>query len=229
MGSFVITAAKAGLAALVAGIVGASAATAADLGPYRAGPGYGTGGPLAIERWTGFYFGGTLGYASGSTGVDGGSGNFTFDQSGGLGTVFAGYNWQSGSTVLGLEADIGTGGFDGSASNSARAISGELSSFGSVRARGGVLMSPQMLLYATGGLAWGDYNFKVAGADRASEMLIGFQVGAGLEYMIAPQWTMRVEYIYTGLGSERLDHGGGLANTYDPDFHTIRAGIGFKF
>ena len=40
--------------------------------------------------------------------------------------------------------------------------------------------------------------------------------------------SLRLEYIYTDLGAERVVHGGQL-NSYDPDFHTVRAGIAFKF
>ena len=222
----------AALGAAALALVPLCPAGAADLGPgygRRAPPpAFDTRAPLAIESWTGFYFGATLGYASGSTGVEGGSGAFSFDQDGFAGTMFGGYNWQLSGIVVGLEADIGTGDLGGSAISAGSSIQSELNVFGSLRGRAGVLMSPQTLLYATAGLAWADYDFSVTGARTASETLLGYQVGAGLELLLAPQWTLRAEYIYTDLGSERLDHVG-LANNYDPDFHTFRAGIGLKF
>lgn len=209
-------------------LLAATASTAADLGPrYRAPPpAYDARAPLAIERWTGFYFGGTLGYASGTVDVRGGSGDFGFDQTGGVGTLFAGYNIQtSANMVLGLEADIGTGYLDGTLAGH----TAEQNVFGSLRARAGVLLTPQTLLYATGGLAWANYDFKVVGANLGSETLLGYQLGAGLEFALAPQWTLRAEYLYTDYGKEPIDHGGGLSNTYNPSHHTLRAGFAVKF
>lgn len=223
-----------GLLALAAAtMLTSSAAAAADLGPYRPGgtrPETTSWAPTQIERWTGFYFGGTIGYGSSTTGVEGTTGTFNFNQTGGLGTLFAGYNWQLGNSVFGLEADIGTGTLGGSAIVGNNTISSELNAMGSLRARAGILTGPALLVYGTAGLAWADMDFKLNGM-RASETLLGYQVGAGAEMMIAPQWTLRVEYLYTDLDKQRLSHGGlGAAqNTFDPDFHTVRAGLSFKF
>jgi len=220
-------------AAATAAMLLAAPALAADLGrgpPPRHGgppPYYEDRYPLGIERWTGFYFGATYGYASGSTEVAGSSGAFSFDQDGGVGTLLAGYNWQMANTVVGLEADIGTGNLGGSAIVGGTSISSDINAVGSVRARAGVLFAPQTLLYATAGVAWADFDFS-AGGRTVSDTLTGYQIGGGLEYAMAPQWTLRLEYLYTDLGSEKLDHVG-LTNTYDPDFHTFRAGVAFKF
>ena len=173
--------------------------------------------------WTGFYLGGTYGWSGGTNAVNGGSGAFDTDLSGSLGSVFAGYNYQMGGTVIGLEGDIGTGPFDGATG----VVSSELNSFGSIRARAGVLLSPSFLLYATGGLALASFDFKTNGITQ-SQSFAGYQVGAGTELMFAPQWTLRLEYLYTGLGSEQVSHGG-LVNSYEPDYHTVRAGVALKF
>lgn len=209
--------------------IGASA-FAADLGggpPRRyadPAPGY---QPLAIEQWTGFYFGGTLGYATGGTEVRGGSGSFDLDANGGVGTLFTGYNWQVGRTVLGVEADIGTGYLDDRIGSGIGEVSSELNALGSFRARAGFLVTPAFLVYGTAGLAIADYDFKANG-NSTSETLLGYQVGVGTELMLAPRWTLRMEYLYTDLGDEKINHSG-LSNTYDPDFHTLRAGFAFKF
>jgi outer membrane immunogenic protein len=214
-----------------AGLALALPAAAADLGggPTRRFDGTPRAAyqPMQIERWTGLYLGGTLGYGFGTTDIRGDSGSFDFGPAGGVGTLFAGYNWQIGRAVLGVEADIGTGYLDDSLGSGAGQVSQDLNVMGSLRARAGLLLSPAFLVYGTAGLAAADFDFRANGI-TASETLLGYQVGAGTELMITPNWTLRMEYVYTGFGAERIDHGG-ISNSYDPDFHTVRAGLSFKF
>lgn len=203
-------------------------ASAADLGPYGRPQPYAAQPSYSLERWSGFYIGAGLGYGSGNVGVDGTSGFFNMDQSGALGSLFAGYNWQMGGMVTGLEVDVGTGNVGGSHNNLGSLVQLDLNAIGSVRGRIGFLMTPQALIYATGGLAWANYDFKATAANTVSDTLVGYQIGAGLEYMIAPQWTMRLEYNYTDLGSARIDQGS-VINKYEPELHTVRAGVAYKF
>jgi outer membrane immunogenic protein len=215
-----------GLAGLA--LISPAPADAADLGPYSRSRSYSSPTPYAYERWSGFYLGAGLGYASGDIGVDGSSGFFVMDQSGALGSLFAGYNWQMGGLVSGIEVDIGTGNVGGSYNNLGSLVQPDLNAIGSLRGRLGILATPQALLYATGGLAWANYDFKATAGNTVADTLVGYQIGAGLEYMLAPQWTMRLEYNFTDFGSARIDQGG-VINTYDPDLHTVRAGIAYKF
>lgn len=221
----------AGAAALatLAGAVTAASALAADLGaPARQSPAWEPRRPTAIERWTGFYLGGTLGGQFGDTAVSGFDTASNVESDGLVGTLFAGYDWQFGSAVLGLEADIGTGDVSGSSVSGFGATSASLNYFGSVRGRAGVLLTPSLLAYVTGGFAWADYDLTAINGITASETFAGYQVGAGAELKLDPRWGLRVEYIYTDLDSARVSHGG-LTNTYDPDYHTIRAGLSFRF
>ena len=71
-------------------------------------------------------------------------------------------------------------------------------------------------------------DFRLQGTQAQSETFFGYQVGAGGEMLLNPNMALRLEYIYTDLGSERVVHGTGTS-VYDPDFHTIRAGVTFKF
>ena len=224
-----ITRSTSALASLVTlTMVASSAGLAADLGPYNRGAPYAPQPSYSLERWSGFYLGAGLGYASGNVGVDGSSGLFDLDQSGAIGSLYGGYNWQMGSIVSGLELDIGTGNVGGSHNNLGSLVQPDLYALGSVKGRLGILATPAALLYVTGGLAWANYDFKVTAGNTVSDTLVGYQIGAGLEYMIAPQWMMRLEYNYTDLGSVRLDQGP-VINTYDLDLHTVRAGIAYKF
>ena len=219
-------------AIVIAALIAVSGpAVAADLGggPVRPldGTPRGSYRPLDIERWTGLYLGGTLGYGFGATDVTGGSGAFDLDANGGVGTVFAGYNWQAGRAVLGIEADIGTGYLDDSLGAGLGLVSADLNVMGSLRARAGYLVTPAFMVYGTAGLAVANFDFRANGI-TASETLFGYQVGAGTELEITSNWSMRMEYIYTDLGAESINHGG-VINSYDPDFHTVRAGLSYKF
>ncbi len=220
--------------ALLLGTPSSAAIQAADLNGPRSvqppadfAPPYGA--PARYDPWTGFYVGGTLGYGFGSGMVDGSIGKFSFDQEGALGTIFAGYNWQFGGAVLGLETDIGTGKLGtGTRLASGRELSSEIGAIGSMRARAGFLATPSLLLYGTAGLAWSTMEFGLVGDAHRSETFMGYQVGLGAETMISRNVGLRLEYIYTDFGSERVLHSGGT-NTYDPDFHQVRAGLSFKF
>jgi outer membrane immunogenic protein len=84
------------------------------------------------------------------------------DSRGFVGGFQAGANWQSGSFVGGLEIDLSGTDIKGSSSNSGIFV-GALSQgsqtdkfdrLGSARARIGYLVTPSLLLYATGGPGW---------------------------------------------------------------------------
>ena len=201
------------------------AASAADLGgrpakPFPVDPGPGTWAPLAVEQWTGFYIGATYGYADGKIRVDDA---FDIDQSGGIGTLFAGYNLQLGRAVIGVEADVwGLGNVSGN--DSSDFYTAELDRLYSVRGRLGFLATPALLVYATGGAAWANYD--IGFIDTKSQKFDGWQVGGGAELMLSPNWTVKLEYLYTDLNAETVPHTG---SDFDPDFHTVRAGFSLKF
>lgn len=208
-------------------------AAAADLGPPPSArppadfrPPYGRG--YDISPWAGFYFGGTVGQTWGSATTGGDIGKWPFDQDGTVGTIFAGYNWHLGNTVFGLETDLGTGSVSGSALTDLGVLRTELNSFGSFRGRAGFLVSPALLVYATAGLAWQNMDFTLDGLETSSKTLWGYQVGLGTELMLSNHVGVRFEYIYTDLEKTDVTHSG-LKSTYDPDHHTLRAGVTFKF
>jgi len=98
--------------------------------------------------------------------------------------------------------------------------------FGTVRGRLGFLINNQVLVYATGGLAYGKVGvsgnsivngsvigpsftapFNAAGATAFNESRtnIGWTVGTGIEgrfaYWLPASWTWKLEYLYLDLGS----------------------------
>ncbi|QWG14947.1 outer membrane beta-barrel protein [Bradyrhizobium sediminis] len=130
-----------------------------------------------------------------------------------------GYNWQRSRWLFGLEADFQ--GSDERATAGVCTIAGcplgsavftanyKLDWFGTVRGRAGFLATDRVLLYATGGLAYGHLSADDPlvsfgwGSTRA-----GWTVGAGVEAAINSNWSVKLEYLYMDLG----DFGGNSAS-----------------
>ncbi len=215
--------------------------------------------PVAVApvpySWTGFYVGLNAGYAwsNNSTSYNyllaGGPGDVPeflaasgfptgFDNTSGgfIGGGQVGYNYQIGSVVVGLEADIqyvdqkSESGYaialsdaDGF-STTAVGTESQLKWFGTVRARLGYAMD-RALIYATGGLAYGsvetasgilgsgvDYTdgpLYVVYGGSSSKTKVGWTIGGGLEYALTNNLTLRGEYLYYDLGKTSYNIVGG--------------------
>jgi outer membrane immunogenic protein len=216
--------------------LGSASALAADLQTH----GYNKAPAMApVSNWSGLYIGGNVGYGwgNGSTGIlplknlDEGDifPTSTLDSrlKGVFGGAQIGCNWQIGSIVTGLEADIQSSGISGSAraalvnlgvaggtgpGDITASTSSELSWFGTVRGRLGVTVTPDLLLYGTGGLAYGQVKdsanvqidnppFLDAWPASISSTKTGWAAGAGAEWMFARNWSAKVEYLHIDLGS----------------------------
>jgi outer membrane immunogenic protein len=232
-----------------------------------------------VSNWSGFYVGGNLGYGWGNGNTDvsfllpvfaanglGGINDTSLGprSKGVIGGAQAGYNWQMGSLVTGLEADIQGSGIKGSASagnltafggginTDGMVISSEpkLSWFGTVRGRLGVTVTPDLLLYGTGGLAYGHVdasaNWLIPGdvatdpptvvPASISKTKVGWTVGAGAEWMFAHNWSAKLEYLYLDLGSESAIANIGPADPTDKVGYTwrfreniARVGVNYHF
>ena len=130
-----------------------------------------------------------------------------------------GYNWQTGAWVFGLETDLQWSGQRGSTSfcltagcpagSFAANADYKLTWFGTARARAGWLVDPRVLLYVTGGAAYGqlkaDYAAGILGlpllASSTSTTRLGWTIGGGIEGMLSRNWTVKAEYLYVDLGS----------------------------
>ncbi len=156
--------------------------------------------------------------------------NASLSNAGVIGGGQAGYNWQFNNSFLaGLEADIQgtTLSSNASASGAATEVSTgslvsttsnltkSLSYLGTVRGRLGFLVTPTLLVFGSGGLAYGGMNF-TAGLFQTSsnpnfpysavsaeynDARIGWTAGGGLEWMFHPNWSAKVEYLYYDLGT----------------------------
>jgi outer membrane immunogenic protein len=245
-----------------------SVASAADMALKAAPP------PPPIYDWTGFYLGLNGGYSWGKSSTDFTSTGPGFSTSqtmnGGLGGGQIGYNWGfKHNWLFGLEADIqGTGqrGSDPLAPvvvtnvlnfvpNTITTTTGNLTQklpwFGTARARIGVLASPTWLLYATGGLAFGEVNTSAnvsattstlggipittaAASASSNNIRAGWTVGAGVEGVISGPWTAKLEYLYMDLGSfSNTFTGVGAYTTLGISSHVtdniLRVGLNYRF
>jgi outer membrane immunogenic protein len=85
------------------------------------------------------------------------------------------------------------------------------------------------LIYATGGFAFAGVSdgFGIVGDD--DDTLTGWTLGAGLEYAFTNNLTTRLEYRYTNFdGGDNIFDNVTLGSN-DIEFHTVRAGISYKF
>jgi outer membrane immunogenic protein len=227
--------------------------------------------PVAAP-WTGFYIGAHGGYGwggwNGPLGYDDhnpawpqpqyafDTSDKSIDGSSWLAGVQIGANYQVGSVVLGVEADVSWTGLQGDGTflpypnnppSPAWAIHGEIEMFGTARARLGYASGP-LLIFATGGLAWAKVDSTIVvkydappcdcaqGTSKTNH--IGYAVGGGFEWMFARNWTINAQYLFLGLGEEDYAYVGKTLSgaTYATDhhlpnlqLHTVRGGINYKF
>lgn len=186
----------------IAALFAAAPASAADV-PVRQQQPYYKAAPAPVFNWTGFYFGGHIGYGWGDTLVGG-------DMDGFLGGVQAGYNWQlSRNWVFGIEADI-------SGTDLNNAVPAHVDYLGTLRARVGYTWDRTMF-YGTGGLAWN--RASVVGVHDTDT---GYALGLGLEWAFAPNWSAKVEYMYYAFDNTSFV-------PTDLDISTVKFGVNYRF
>jgi outer membrane immunogenic protein len=162
-----------------------------------------------------FSFFGSAAYAQ--VCIDGGGSN-SATGSGWVAGAQAGYNWQQGSWVYGLETDLSGTGLKSSMSGGQVTpctgdfafTSAKVDWYGTVRGRAG-WASGNVLFYGTGGLAYGHVDlsstFSSVGitlnADTSS-VRTGWVAGGGIEYLVRPDLTLNFGYQYVDLGTVSL-------------------------
>ncbi len=209
--------------------------------------------------WSGFYLGGHLGYAWGSSHWTGAGTSGTLDLSQGFnsfdetGSFFAGV--QAGYDVmlpnrfvLGAAADAsfpawrnlaglsigGASTFSAPATGGSETYSETVLSSGTLRGRIGYAPG-DWLFYATGGFAW-TYN-RLTLTEEASGLTdspflwrLGYAAGAGVETPIAPHWTASLEYLFTDYGNRSvLFANAGQRFTSDFSVQELRGGVNYRF
>jgi opacity protein-like surface antigen len=143
--------------------------------------------------------------------------------------IRAGYDWQFGNFVFGVlgeisKADIGDAVSGFSTTPASYTFKRDLDYAIAARLRGGYAFD-NLLVYATGGYAQAELDrsfsttntansFTPSGDDTAK----GYQVGAGVEYKLSPQWTVGLEYLQTSLDDDeyQVAVGPGTAGPTNP-------------
>ena len=116
----------------------------------------------------------------------------------------AGYNWQIGPWVLGIEGDFswaniaGSSATCGSATVLPHGCGTTLQDFGTLRGRVGYPIGPSgtWMPYITGGLAVGEVQaWDALTPASGSAFRAGWTVGGGIEAAFAQNWSVKLEYL----------------------------------
>jgi outer membrane immunogenic protein len=224
--------------------------------------------PVGVYNWSGFYTGAHVGYGWSDAGTSIAAGDaaanaflpffpatgtptsVSQDQRGFLSGALGGYNIRSGNTVWGVESDISIGSVKdrdnvpSAVGVFSTNVESKVDWLSTLRLRGGLLVTPQALLYVTGGLAYGhvehSYALAITGAGinffsgRTSGTEVGWTAGGGVEFAISPRMTLRGEYLYYDLGDTKFATTGlpgiGTFNvTAENTGHIARAALSYKY
>jgi outer membrane immunogenic protein len=252
----------------------ASSAGAADLPSAPAPVVEAVVPPPIMQTWTGFYIGVNAGYGrssesivetgdtvtgppSGQQAIDAGAipASLAGNPSGFLGGGQVGANWQISRLVLGFEADWQWANISASQTVSTNVTptffpfvttaSQQLSSFGTARGRLGFTPVDPLLLYVTGGLAYGHAGLSASIANpgcigfcmsgATSNNQTGWTAGGGIEWKFAPNWSAKAEYLRYDLGtvSQQLVDArfptGFIAQSVDFKGNIARVGVNYLF
>ncbi|MDB5510938.1 MAG: porin [Enterovirga sp.] len=181
---------------------------------------------------------------------NGGRGNDGF-----VGGGQVGYNYQMGNIVVGIEADaqyadLSNNGRAGGAvfvpagagvGLPAAFVGGNVATgidwFGTVRGRIGYAWD-RMLVYGTGGFAYGDGPNNNFGGNNRGSIRTGWTGGGGVEYAFTPNVTAKIEALYVNLDANNTGFIGTIAGVpvtvannrrFDNEFVVVRAGLNYKF
>jgi len=235
------------IAAAVIHLTASQSARSADIVPR----GYPAPAPALVYappiRWTGCYVGGNIGGAwssvdlSGVSGVDVSATNSGFA---GGGQIGCDYQWGSEARwVVGFRNLLDATSLSSSTTFSTVPFTGDINSrtrwFDTLTARGGYLVTPQVLLYAQGGAAWTntDITFLTGSGAQVGEVSndrTGWTVGGGAEWMFAPHWSVFAEYNFIGFGTQSATFTGCSGTCVvnanaKADVQDVLAGVNYKF
>lgn len=167
-----------------------------------------------------------------------------------------GYNWQRGRLVFGVEADVNWAEIEGSGANSPSTslfpgsclqqtyCKTSIDAFGTFTGRLGYTID-NALIYAKGGAAWAHVTQETGYKDDPdptwnywadpSDTRWGWTLGVGAELAFAQNWSLRAEYNYIDLGSDRVQFTYAPAQTFAADaesemqLHTFNVGLNYHF
>jgi outer membrane immunogenic protein len=236
---------------MIASLMIAGAAQAADM-PLKAPPrAYSV---PEVGDWTGFYIGVHGGYGWGKGTLDDVDITDVVDApfhnpkpKGGVFGGHAGYNWQTGRFVGGLEIDYSFAKLketqscsdDGCfGSVSSRTLRSKVDALASARARAGFLVTDSLLAYGTAGIGWARSQATATFTNcsecdpetfTAKSNNFGWVAGGGLEYKLTQNVLLRGEYLHYDFGSVGYVFEQGPTVNTKLTVDVARGGLSFKF
>jgi outer membrane immunogenic protein len=197
--------------------------------------------PPYLSEWTGFYFGFDGGGAWDRASFDPALSLLTGPVPGATasGAVFgghAGYNWQYGPLVGGVEVDYTSTNLTSTSPFALGTLAtkeSRLDQLGTARGRFGYAVLPNVLAYGTAGAGWGysrlTVNFPVSGvSERAFVNEFGWVAGGGVEYRLFEHIQLRAEYLHYDFGESSASLPIRPVSQRDR-VDIIRGGISYKF
>lgn len=201
----------------------ASQASAADLGvaarPIEPAPG-----------WQGLYLGAHGGGAWDAAGAD-------ISSNGWLAGGQVGFSARWGNIVAGLVGDVSAADYGATATVLAPPVTitgtTQTDLFATMRAKIGVAAGPA-LIYGTGGLIVANHKYSLTALPAArtfadTKLHTGWTIGGGLEYALAPAWSVFGEYLYARLGSQTYTLDGVSFDSGEGQVHLVRGGVSYWF
>jgi outer membrane immunogenic protein len=164
-------------------------------------------------NWSGFYLGINGGGGWGHSNWD--TSATRINTSGGMVGGTAGYNWQFGNAVLGLEGDIDWANLKGTNTSTLCPLGCSTSDtwLSTVRGRAG------------------DIRAATPGFVGATNTSAGWTAGAGLEVGLTGNWSAKAEYLYVDLGKFNCGTACNGLPTDNVSMHdnVVRAGVNYRF
>jgi outer membrane immunogenic protein len=214
----------------------------------------------SVYNWSGFYIGGHVGGGwgdLGSTEIAPGTGAFPIgtaftrnNLSGPLGGVQGGFNWQTGSLVLGVEGEYSWENLSGTARTASVVLPAFVSNVTAnatdlalATARVGYAAN-NWLFYVKGGGAWGHGNSNgtttgplpggaLSETNSTSADRSGWVVGGGIEWGFAPNWSAKLEYNHVDFGSKNITIVSSITGTSfvssSERLDIVKAGVNYRF
>jgi outer membrane immunogenic protein len=193
------------------------------------------------------------------------SGSGRISSSGFTGGIQGGYLWQQDRYVYGIETDFGAfdlrgsrqgsgvypvtgfgGGFGFPPAGTPYTISNSVNAdwLWTLRGRLGWLVNPQLLAYATGGMAVTRFSDSFSYSDTTpgtgngtgSATKVGWALGGGLEWALNNNWSVKGEYLYVAFSKVSATgtitspgYSQGISTSADLTASIARLGVNYKF
>ncbi|MDX8442795.1 outer membrane protein [Mesorhizobium australafricanum] len=200
----------------------------------------------AIYNWSGSYVGVEGGYAHSSVDFDADTTNFdgSHQKDGYLGGIYAGHDWQNGKFVYGVVGDFDFVGMHDTEFGQVdflgkgEAYTYDVDWVATARLRAGYTATDHLLVYATGGVAAGHFQATsydrpffapVGSTSKFSGVKVGGVIGAGAEYALAPNWSLKGEYLHYAFDKIEPGPGGTAGASFRPSLDTVKFGVAYRF